>query len=113
MRTRDTSRDESAKDEDEEGAFVGSPLLDGLLAMQAVARQLLDVDDPLEGCDRLCRSITYGRVGDAAGTHTRAQCKAATVKVFGTVQTWPREWMGSSEYEREDGDDIEEEIESV
>lgn len=111
MRTRDTSRDESAKDEDEEGAFVGSPLLDGLLAMQAVARQLLDVDDPLEGCDRLCRSITYGRVGDPAGTHTRAQCQAATVKLFGYSPVYAP--VESHPWDRDDGDDEGREVDDV
>lgn len=54
-----------------------------LLARPVAARVLLDVDDPLEGCDARCRSITYGRVGDPAGTHTREQMQAVTKRTFG------------------------------
>jgi hypothetical protein len=86
MHTPGTSPDANVSGEasvdDFADAVKGVSLL-ALLERPTMARSLADIDDPLEGCDSLCRSITYGRVGDPAGTHTREQCKRATVRAFG------------------------------
>jgi len=78
-------------------------VLGSLLSRPGFARTLSDIDDPLEGCDSLCRSITYGRVGDPAGTHTRAQMKRATVRAFGYQPGYVH--VHSEVWRREDGED--------
>ena len=81
-----------------------------VLGRPAVARSLSDIDDPLEGCDSSVRTITYGRVGDPAGTHTRERNQAVTMRAFGYIPTWPKDWIGSASWERPDGDEVGQEI---
>jgi hypothetical protein len=108
----DTSRDATGKEtsdvyarlernehRDREGTLFG------LLAKPTIARTLSDVDDPLEGCDSAVKSITFGRVGDPAGTHTRERNQAVTMRAFGYIPDWPRWWMGSAPAVRDDGED--------
>lgn len=86
-----------------------NPLL-SLLVKPAQARTLSEIDDPLEGCDSTVRSITFGRVGDPAGTHTRERNLGVTMRAFGYLPEWPRGWMGSAPWERPDGDEEGQEI---
>jgi hypothetical protein len=120
-RIQDTSPAERLSDEGKRSPYWQPPSqereerrrsdLAELLDRPKIARGLSDIDDPLEGCDLTVRSITYGRIGDPAGTHTRAQCKAVSVKLFGFEPTWPREWVGSRQEDREDGEEEGREIE--
>jgi hypothetical protein len=103
----DTSRDATGRGISEfvvVDEIAPNPLL-GLLARPSAARSFSDVDDPLEGCDSAVKSITFGRVGAPAGTHTRERNLGVTMRAFGYLPPWPREWMGSAPAVRDDGED--------
>lgn len=87
------------------GTRVQGEELLALMGRPSVARSFSDIDDPLEGCDSLCRTISYGRVGDLAGTHTRERNQAVTMRAFGYLPEWPSGWIGSQAWMRPDGDE--------
>jgi hypothetical protein len=87
------------------GHRVERGVLSGLLSMPPHARVLSDIDDPLEGCDLAVKSITFGRVGDPAGTHTRERNLGVTMRAFGYIPKWPSGWMGSAQWVRPDGEE--------
>jgi hypothetical protein len=76
-----------------------------LMGKPVAPRTLSDIDDPLEGCDGAVKSITFGRVGDPAGTHTRERNLGVTMRAFGYLPEWPRDWMGSAPWVHPDGDE--------
>lgn len=94
-----TSQDASAKSVEPAGLYEfaarlpgGDPDLAALLRGTTTPRGLLDVDDPLEGCDATAMRISFGRVGDPAGTHTREQMQRATIVAFGYQPAYVPVW---------------------
>lgn len=98
-----TSQDASAKSGDvydrleRNAQWDREGTLFGLLAKATHPRGLLDIDDPLEGCDSTAMRISFGRVGDPAGTHTREQIQRATIVAFGYQPAYVPVWSEAAE----------------